>query len=172
MKIIFLDIDGVLNTEAFSVAFWEFCKIQNIARPQAKSDANIIMRDEFGIRFDPMALRALKLIIEKTEAKIVISSTWRLSGCEVMKLMWEMRDLPGEVIDITPSFNTIAGTCRGDEIADWIKGNDVSSYVIIDDDSDMLPEQLNNFVQTQHEYGLTFNDAEKAISILLSGPKV
>jgi hypothetical protein len=40
------------------------------------------------------------------------------------------------------------------------------SYVIIDDDADMLPEQQENFVQTNQFYGITLADAEKAIKIL------
>ena len=39
---------------------------------------------------------------------------------------------------------------RGDEIQYWLDHhkNEYNTYVILDDDSDMLPSQLNNFVQT------------------------
>lgn len=40
------------------------------------------------------------------------------------------------------------------------------SYVIFDDDTDMLAEQLDNFIQTDEVYGITLKDAERAISIL------
>ena len=76
-KIIFLDIDGVLNV---------YCE----------------GRDRFGCTFHKHFEDNLKWIIEETKAKIVISSTWRFSGLSVMQEMWEHRGLTGEVIDITP----------------------------------------------------------------------
>ena len=74
-KIIFLDIDGVLNVIS-----------------QGK--------DEYGSKFHKHFEDNLKTLIEKTGAKIVITSTWRSSGLNVMKNMWKDRKLPGEVIDI------------------------------------------------------------------------
>jgi hypothetical protein len=155
-KIIFLDIDGVLNTENF------ICAYHYIRTGKKDPDIVIPIQDEFGDMFDPMAVRALKYIIEETGAKIVISSTWRHSGLKVMQLMWEMRDLPGEVIDVTPFLNGP----RGEEIAEWLRENQTDQYVIIDDDSDMLFEQKQNFVQTNFRYGLTFDKADEVISIL------
>ena len=151
MKVIFLDIDGVLNVYGSP-----YCGT----------------RDEFGDCFHKHFEDNLRWIIEQTGAKIVISSTWRMSGLSVMQTMWQMRDLAGEVLDVTPVMNTI----RGEEIAEWLRENNVDSYCIIDDDGDMLPEQKNNFVQTannkDHEdcvdvgYGLTRKCAKRAVEIL------
>ncbi len=160
MKVIFLDIDGVLNTEVFTRATYAIAKRVN------KSIYDIIM-DEYGHYFDPMAVDMLGHIIKETGAKIVVSSTWRASGLNVMQTMWEIRDLPGEVIDITCFMNTE----RGEEIAEWLRANQVDSYVIIDDDSDMLPEQFTNFVQTNPAYGITYPDSLKAIQILKPKPE-
>ena len=161
-KIIFLDIDGVLNV---------YCQ----------------GRDVFGCTFHKHFEDNLRLIIEQTGAKIVISSTWRYSGLKVMQEMWDSRGLAGEVIDITPNEVDVVkrGTCefydlveRGHEIQQWIDDNsDIESYVIIDDDNDMLNSQKDNFVLTvnnrDHDdcvdrmgYGLTRKCAEKAIEIL------
>jgi hypothetical protein len=161
-KIIFLDIDGVLNV---------YCKD----------------RDEFGCTFHKHFVDNLKWIIEKTNAKIVISSTWKIDGLEIMKKMWEKRNLPGDVIDITPSTVDVVknGICkfydqvdRGHEIQLWIDNNKnkIETYCVIDDDNDMLQSQKNNFVRTannkDHEdcvdigYGLTHKCAEKVINIL------
>ena len=146
-KIIFLDIDGVLNLISQG-------------------------HDEFGDIFHPHLVENLKHIIETTGAEIVISSTWRMNGLSEMQRMWEMRDLPGKVIDVTPYLNTP----RGEEIAEWLRENPVDSYCIIDDDSDMLPEQMSNFVKTSENhdhpdkvdygYGLTKLCAEQVIKIL------
>lgn len=149
LKVIFLDIDGVLNV--------------------IPED-----RDEFGAVFQAPFVDNLKMIIEQTNAKIVISSSWRHSGKSVMLEMWLKRQLPGEVIDITPNFMKVSAI-RGEEIADWLHNNWVDAYVILDDDDDMLPEQLRFFVQTaghgspsdrNEGYGLTTSRALKAISIL------
>lgn len=152
MKIIFLDIDGVLNV------------IQQ-------------GRDEFGALFHPEFVENLRQVIDATGAKIVISSSWRSAGLERMKLMWQMRDLPSEVIDITPNFREVSSV-RGEEIANWLSQNNVDSYLILDDDDDMLPDQLPNFIQCSGNnklsenifsvegYGFTKDKVEKAIAIL------
>jgi len=160
MKVIFLDIDGVLNV---------YCQ----------------GRDEYGCTFHKHFEDNLRWIIEETGAKIVISSTWRRDGLDVMQNLWKHRNLPGEVIDITPTELDVVeyGTCefydlvdRGHEIQQWINDHDIVNYVIIDDDNDMLPSQRGNFVRTANNkdhsdcvdigYGLTRKCSEKVIEIL------
>jgi len=160
MKAIFLDLDGVLNV---------YCE----------------SRDEYGCTFHDHLVDNLRWVVEETGAKIVISSTWRRDGLDVMQNLWKDRNLPGEVIDITPTEVDVVdyGTCefydlvdRGHEIQQWINDNNITSYVIFDDDNDMLPSQMSNFVRTANNqdhpdcvdigYGLTKICAEKAIEIL------
>jgi hypothetical protein len=163
-KIIFLDIDGVLNNEVFVNSFWEILKQLKMKRPEAKELHQIVMRDDYGNLFCPTACKMLKLLVERTGAKIVISSAWRKDGGLIeMQNMWKHRQLPGDVIDITPIRDNEP---RGEEIAEWLSKNEHEEYVILDDDSDMLEEQKNNFVQQDSRYGLTFNDTIKAIRIL------
>lgn len=180
-KIIMLDIDGPL------------CII-----PES--------RDQYGSTFHDHLTTNLAHIIDKTGAKIVISSSWRKSGLVIMQEMWKFRNLPGEVIDVTPSLYVQKGggiqfwndkldrhptervhgysVPRGSEIQYWLecesyncKGIDgVEAYVILDDDTDMLWSQRNNFVQCSGNlddedcvdagYGLTRKCAEKAVGIL------
>lgn len=162
MKVIFLDIDGVLNTGIYAIHYFDICKHFGLSRNGAK-DLRHGLRDEFGSHFDNRCVQLLQYIIEETGAKIVISSTWRGSGLQMMQLMWERRKLPGKVIGVTPFLNDLD---RGYEIDEWLKENQVDSYVIIDDDCDILPQQINNFVQTDGEYGLILKDANKVIDIL------
>lgn len=155
MKIIFLDIDGVLNVIPKTFDKWG-----------AYFDSN----DHF--------VKNLKKILDQTGAKIVISSTWRMMGFEAIKQMWTDRNLPGEVIDITPNHMMKTGSTlqRGKEIEEWISQHQVSNYVILDDDNDMEEHQLDNFVQTYMNlndedcvdmgHGLTDNCTKKAIEIL------
>lgn len=76
------------------------------------------------------------------------------------------------IIDVTPSLFKE----RGYEIAQWlgqseeghrIGGEQVESYVILDDNSDFpQPELQDHFVQTNPEVGLTADDARRVIAIL------
>ena len=158
MKVIFLDIDGVLNVI-----------------PQG--------HDAFGGIFHPDFVDNLKRIIDETDAKIVISSSWRHSGLQKMLDMWEFRNLPGEVIGVTPDlyrfldFEGERTMVRGDEIQAVLNIHpEITHYVILDDDTDMLKYQLGNFVQTSNNinhpdcidigYGLTKECTNKAIRIL------
>jgi len=155
-KIIFLDIDGVLNV--ISQGY-----------------------DRFGSVFHEHLVDNLRLIIDHTGADIVISSTWRVDGLDKMREMWKYRNLPGNIIGITPvsrwmEDGEIDGHDRGYEIQYWIDKFSVKTYVIIDDDSDMLESQLINFVKTSdnpsHDdcidigYGLTRECALDVIKIL------
>lgn len=176
-KVIFLDIDGVLNTESYINHFWEFCRLHKLERKESKRDFNAIMRDKYGNLFDPIAVQNLKYIIDNTDADIVISSSWRKSGLEFMQDLWIDRQLCGLVIDIT-TWNTPNAKPRdlpfaerferGIEIKDWVEKNKPLSYVILDDDNDMLPEQSDFFIQTNEVYGLTLQDAINAVKILNS----
>ena len=165
MKIIFLDIDGVLNVHSIGSKY---------------------ERDRFGHLFVQDFVDNLRFIIDETGAKIVISSTWRMAGLEIMKELWEERGLPGEVIDITTNSYEIVQEGReefydrverGHEIQEWIDSHSgIDSYVIIDDDNDFLPHQRSRFVRTANNinhpdsidigYGLTRECSNQAIRIL------
>jgi len=162
-KILFLDIDGVLNTK-----FW-----------YRKMDDDT-PRDKWGYVFDPMSVNNLKRIVDETGAKIVISSSWKCVGLPELRKMWKARKLPGKIIDVTPNcmcdedlqdidLDLIdPGASRGYEIREWLSrhGEQVSHYAIIDDMYEMLPEQLSHLVMTDSETGITDEDADKVIAIL------
>ena len=159
MKVIFLDFDGVLNVI-----------------PQG--------HDDFGGIFHPQFVDNLKRILDETGAKLIISSSWRHGGLERMKRMWEFRGYPGDIIAITPDlWRNVVGEDfhermeRGHEIQSILdRMPEITNYVIIDDDDDMLPSQRSHFVMTSNNinhpdcidigYGLTNECANKAIRIL------
>ena len=163
MKVIFLDIDGVLNTQD-----WHGRMTKDTPR------------DEFGWVFDPVAVENLGHVVKETGASIIISSSWKFLGLAKLREMWKIRNLPGTILDITP--NTVSdevllnanldemelGVCRGNEIKEWLSKHkgEVSNYVIIDDFDDLLPEQDDHVVLTDTLIGITEFDAEKAIAIL------
>jgi len=146
--VLFLDIDGVLNTD----------------RQQWHCQMNCITPiDEFGYEFDHKAVDNLATILEETGAEIVISSSWKFLGLQTLQKMWEDRKLPGTILDITPD-----GKSKGWEIDEWLMEceSQVNRYAIIDDENDILPKQLNHFVQTNSQFGITCKDAERVITIL------
>lgn len=157
-NLLFLDLDGVLNTKTH---------LEYLHRMGLKS------RDQYGHIFDPFCVHNLNELIKQTGGKIVISSSWRLSGFENLQEMWQERELPGEIIGITPVL-MLTGCeykCpRGMEIYTWMEDRkntlEVKNYVIIDDFSDMLYEQRNNYVQTTWNNGFGENELKQALNIL------
>ena len=149
-KIIFLDFDGVLNTEHY----------QGLLQYQGKP-----WQDEYGAFFDPKAVKQLKRIIDTTDADIVVESSWKYLGLDAMKELWEVRNLPGTIIDITPS---LLGKNKGVEIASWLSkyAKQDLRYVIIDDEFVILDSQLPHFILTNPYEGITEEHANRAISML------
>jgi len=162
-KVLFLDIDGVLNTES-----WHTHAVGGTAK------------DQYGYTFDPVAVGNLKRIVDATGADIVISSSWKFMGLSTLLEMWEDRGLPGRVIDITPNawsdemlLNTniedlAEFSGKGYEIKEWMArhGKKVSNYVIVDDANEMLTEQQSHFIEVCPNIGITEQDAEDIIKLL------
>jgi len=160
MKVVFLDLDGVMNSGWY-----------------ARDRRNYVVKEQGNIfkEIDPQAIKVLNDFCKETDAKIVISSSWRTTAYADNVL--ERAGFKGKVIGITPH---IEGkyVLRGNEIYAWIKQNinllevDYSSnfkqYVIFDDDGDMLYWQRHHFFQTDTISGLTPNIAYRAKRFLLS----
>lgn len=154
MKVIFLDFDGVITTEASK---WHL---------------------------DTNKMLLVKRICDKTNAKIVISSSWRRFTLEdTFNMLSEYeqsgREVPfilrDYVIGITARMYAFKegnvrahyGLPRGCEIRRYLtEHEDISNYVILDDDTDMLLEQAPCFINTNWGLGISEQDVEKAIEIL------
>jgi len=133
-RILFLDIDGVLNSEEYY-------------RNSRNSGKDFYP-------FDPASVSFIKALVEDFSLKIVISSTWRYGAID--KLMHELKK--NKLLDylyhewFTP---VIHPAHRGTEIKLWLDLHpEVTDYVIIDDDSNILEEQKNNFVNTSLHLGM------------------
>jgi hypothetical protein len=184
MKIIFLDIDGVLNCE-----LWYKQRFQIL-------DRNDAMGNHPFYEFAPFLVDRLNQIIDQTQAKVVISSTWRINySIQELKDILTAVNFKGEIIDTTPHFyakgshddKQINYTIpRGCEIDWWLTNKGkfqrinwskniqedylnkslVKNYVILDDDSDMLYSQKEHFVKTDVYHGLKQEHVDQAIKIL------
>ena len=166
-KYLFLDFDGVLNTEFY----------QDLLMSQGKP-----FRDKHGPFFDPLAVEQLKRVIDSTHADIVIESSWKYLGLEAMQYMWTDRQLPGRVIDISPTivsaswssnfdledFGLDVRQSKGIEIDFWLFENTLADarYVIIDDEYVIQDSQLPHFILTNPFDGLTELLADRAIALL------
>ena len=165
-KIIFLDFDGVITTMASRYAL------------------------------DRYKCDLLQQVIDRTGAKIVVSSSWREGSAE--ETIAELKNIPtvfkkfvpswvDEIVGVTiRAYNYIRkgehlGIPRGVEIKQWIdthlhrdeegkyKRKQVGvdfQYIILDDDSDMLLEQGEHFIHTDTYLGLRQDDAIRAVCIL------
>ncbi|WP_372371127.1 HAD domain-containing protein [Candidatus Uabimicrobium sp. HlEnr_7] len=154
-KILFLDIDGVLNFES----------MQPIMDCFSAPNAGF-----HGIHMiDPQKVEILNLIVSRSECEVVVCSTWRQKFNLVeLNEMLTNRGFNGIVRDTTtlPFQKEGIWSKKGDEVGVWLKSNfDISAFVIIDDDDEF--SLFRNFhVKTDFRVGLTNKDAEKAISIL------
>lgn len=141
MKILFLDIDGVCNSQRSLTAFGEY--------PTDFSAREMAF-------FDMVAVALVRRLCRVTGCKVVLSSTWRyfFSAEQVATAL----DLP--VIDCTPKSTEEADYARrGGEIYAWLDQHpEVTHYAIVDDVNAMLPEQQRHLVQTDERCGLSLDD--------------
>lgn len=164
MKFIFLDVDGVLNcdTTEETINGWTFV--------------------------DDYKIKLIRHIMTKTDAKVVLSSSWR-SGYYGLETGHSNKDEEWGIIE----YEALVERCgqlgvwffgctkwpessdRGREIKEWIDNQNngdneaytVSSFVILDDyDMNISAYFPDNFIKTNPAVGLTEQDADKAIAIL------
>lgn len=145
MKIMFLDVDGVMCTARSQLAF---------------GDDTLLMQ-----AWDITVCQMLRVLCAKHDLKIVITSDWRsqpqrlrtylatygliekIYGDDVFNdgsIEWKTKRLPYKDEDANRHVR------RGLEIQEWLnRHQDVSNYIIIDDDSDMLDVQHTHFFQVK-----------------------
>lgn len=149
LKIIFLDIDGVLVTN-------ESMQRSGVGRHAEP---------------DPSCVTALNEIIRQTGAKIVPTSSWRILGTEFVAEKLREWNVFGEVIGETPRISKhqdyYVSVGRAFEIDEWLNQNTdrVSSFVILDDSEDL--QHLRDFqIKTDLENGLLEMHIAKALELL------
>lgn len=153
MKVIFLDIDGVLNTVQSEI-YWG-----------SKQENHYLL-------FCPITILNLNRILKEVpDVKIVISSSWRVgSTIKELKEIFS-KNLIDEsfIIDKTPFLGYDVD--RGIEINQWLSKNSVESFVIIDDDDDMCDLSFHLFKTNPYE-GLMWRCSSDIIEYLNNGVKV
>jgi hypothetical protein len=147
MKIIFLDVDGVLNSH-------------RSARDHAGKPGAYKMLDR-------RAIAAMNRLVDETGAHVVLSSTWRLgTSLPAFNEHIATQGATFRVEDKTPDYR---GKSRGLEIAAWLewhrRDSRCEAFVILDDDPDM-DELAFAHVKTDCAVGLTEQDVERARDLL------
>lgn len=156
MKVIFLDIDGVLNSSG------TFIYESGLRRKNRKDKFPYKLSEHMN---DVLCSNFNEILKRYPHVKIVISSSWRnLRTMDFIKARLEYHGVDSSrIIGKTPYY---PGLPRGLEIEDWLKEYPfVTKFVIIDDNSDManLKEHL---VQTKTEDGLVLSKAQEVIEKL------
>lgn len=156
-NIIFLDIDGVLNSALYDKKIDDFI---------------------------PEAISILNELYINYNAKIVISSSWRISlSLDELKNLFKRNYCIGEIIDITEIVNeehylkiekaTVECTSEDDfymlidensgrnyEILQYVHKHNIKRYVIFDDMIFSNKELQKHFIRTNNEYGLVYECIE------------
>ena len=93
----------------------------------------------------------MKKLIQDSHSNVVLSSTWRINKENIRVIEAE---LGIQVYDITTPFFTSG--IRGKEIQTYLDAHpEITNYVIIDDDRDMLPSQFQHFCHVNRTKGFT-----------------
>lgn len=150
IKVIFLDVDGVLNSRRYMV--------------RLNGEFNCVPKYK---QIDPILAKRLNKITDATGAYLVLSSTWRI----LFKRIVEIRELfakagvTGNFLGSTP----IDNNKRGMQIAEWMDKHSsiypIEKFIILDDDSDM-EHLISSLIQTDNRYGLTYSNVNQAIKAL------
>ncbi len=148
MYLIFLDVDGVINS---------------IRKLKEVYELTGIPHSGINYPFDEICLTNLKKIVEETDAKIVITSTWRKHEDHMKVLLNKLKEyeLDSKVIGCTLDYNN-----RETEIINFLlRFEKMPNYVILDDDA-CFKECIEHFVKTETRVGLTLDNAIEGIRIL------
>jgi hypothetical protein len=136
MKIIFLDLDGVL------------CLSNGNGMPTNKWDAS---------DFDPLAVAALNEILSATDAEIIITSDWRYDyTLSEMRYIFKHFKVSKGPIGYIPSSNGGIHN-RAADINAWLNTHDFKNDInwVVIDDMDMSKEFGDSFVLCVNDRGLS-----------------
>ena len=188
-RIIFLDIDGVLLkwTEAQINRKVYYENIERVTRviglnnirenlsgdeEQKRFYCTVSLYDVgAALRFSPSAISRLRTLCERTDAKIVISSNWRIQhdgkkaeSLQALRWYFKLWGLDHLIIDETPPLDSLH---RNDEISAWLEqhgGAGKWDFIVIDDVDHGLSERFGEFfIDTKAEQEFTEKHLEKAL---------
>ena len=135
MKVLFLDIDGVVCLHVEGVVNWGDNTADDV--------------------FDEQCCRRLKEIIDRTDCKLVLSSFWRLDKKDILSMLEQFRPFGITASDFHGKTPLMAR--RGDEIMTYLARHpEITAFVAVDDEdfaNDDFP--ADRIVVTELEHGIT-----------------
>lgn len=179
MKVIFLDIDGVLNCNQTTLD-----RVYKINNNLPLTEFYKILRangDPIYVDIDEKMVKILGKIVHLTGAKVVLSSTNRLewirgkdnlqsSYAKALQFLFDKYNI--DIIGVTP-FLDLTLNQRGKEIEAYLKSHDnIEAFCIIDDDNLGFQAFNDYFIKTEcypkelNEGGLREKHIETAVKIL------
>jgi len=155
MKVVFLDVDGVLNP---------------LPLPLEVNGKRLTT----ALYIDQSMVSNLRILIEDSEAKIVVSSTWKRQAGAMQCLRRELKAQDMKIFGKTPDFSRDRLT-RATEIRKWLKKHpEVTHWVALDDRKldifDDVEFMKGHFVRTDPKVGLTQENVSQATKCLYTDP--
>jgi hypothetical protein len=163
-KIIFMDIDGVLNSKKYFTS-------ASFLNEAAGMTTYQIQQYYHHLHLDPEAIKLVNNLIDTSGANVVASTAWRKRyTIDELNFFLEKRGATFTIEDKTPDLmeeNPFRYSPRGMEIQQYINFIPIvpESFVILDDCCDMC-HLSSRLVQTDENIGITKKDIAKAIKIL------
>ena len=163
VRVIFLDIDGVLNSN-----FWNENHQAEISE---------------GALIDIEKVRLLSKLVKNTDAKIILHSGWKFwfdsslhplrKEAEHLKMLFEQESLM--IVDVTPDYSTEEikkskkfSLVKASEILAWLdEHKEVDKWIVIDDLDLHNSEIEAHQIKTDPHIGLAKEDVHKAEFMLL-----
>jgi len=168
MKIIFLDIDGVLQPDVQKRFSHNLDELKQKFIAQNKEFETLDKYDLGAVYYDwdQTAIALLKQLCEKTGAKFVISSDWRINkNLQKLKLLFSIHGMEEYVFDTLP--NKWTDLHRSQEIQNHLQAHEeITRFVVIDDTyaSEFNRDFPSKFVHTR--WAFNAEDYAKAVKIL------
>ena len=163
MKVIFLDIDGVLNSQEYFASNHENVKGFYIENIYNKDNIDLLVERQM-MDIDYNKLLLLKKVIDEVDAKIVVTSTWK-HFFFFPQLVKKLNGLGIPVVGYTED----SVIDRGVGIKKYLQQHNVSKYAVLDDDifDDYDEDIMNKLVKTSFfDGGLCEEDEKKLVKIL------
>ncbi len=137
MKILFLDIDGVMKPGR---SYW---------LPSSDRDGG----------FDPLAVACVNRICERTNAKIVFNTVWNLQGINSLKSISRKQGIKASILGMTKFPET---DNRKEAIMQWLQHRDVEAWCALDDAIIFL----KNAIEINYLNGISVENYRQATRLL------